>query len=95
MDSVAENPATMKFELGFVLLASALGGALADLLPELVIADMQGLNAPKGDVSAQACPPDFPRKCPINNLCCRTSKCCPLSCCKESARFCYNGHCYA
>ncbi|OAQ83598.1 hypothetical protein VFPBJ_02366 [Purpureocillium lilacinum] len=63
----------MKFELGFVLLASALGGALADLLPELVIADMQGLNAPKGDVSAQACPPDFPRKCPINNLCCQAS----------------------
>ncbi|KAJ6437121.1 MFS multidrug transporter [Purpureocillium lavendulum] len=86
----------MKLEFGTLLLASALGGVLADLLPELKLADMQGLGSPTGnEASVQSCPPGYPRKCPLNNLCCYTSKCCQLSCCKEEATFCYNGHCYA
>lgn len=85
----------MKFGFSILLLASALGGAVVDALPELRLANMDGLGSAEGEMNVEACPPSFPRPCPINRLCCRTSKCCPKACCRENARFCLNGDCYA
>lgn len=84
----------MKFGISILLVASAFG-AIADLLPELQLADDKGIKAPRGSVNLEAvCPPNFPRYCPIGNFCCFTLKCCQLSCCQNDAKYCINGHCY-
>ncbi|KND88333.1 hypothetical protein TOPH_06934 [Tolypocladium ophioglossoides CBS 100239] len=90
----------MKFGISVLLLASAFG-AIAELLPELHLANDKGIDAPKGiraprdgvDLDA-VCPPDFPRYCPIGGFCCYTLKCCSKSCCQNDALYCIDGHCY-
>ncbi|KAG5926575.1 hypothetical protein E4U42_003140 [Claviceps africana] len=82
----------MKLQLGFLLV----GLAMAEL-PTLHLANEDGIKRPEGGGGASAaalCPPTFPRYCPIGGFCCRTSKCCALSCCLESATYCYAGNCY-
>lgn len=86
----------MKPSLGILLATAALSRAAAEVLPELALADMHGLGGPAArQAESAACPPKFPRYCPVGGLCCTTSKCCPKACCLESARFCYQGHCYS
>ena len=86
----------MQFGVSILLLMPFFGAALGEDLPTLSIADENGFQVSgRGDMRAQACPPDFPRYCPVGGFCCRTLKCCPLSCCLDSARYCINGHCYA
>ncbi|KAG6124214.1 hypothetical protein E4U38_000381 [Claviceps purpurea] len=83
----------MKFQLGFLLA----GLVAAAELPTLQLANEDGIKRPAGKRGANVeavCPPSFPRYCPVGGFCCLTSKCCSLSCCEESARFCYNGNCY-
>lgn len=86
----------MKFALGFLLLAPLWNMAAAEL-PELKLANENGITVSGlgGEVNAQAvCPPTFPRYCPYG-FCCRTTKCCPKSCCQDFARYCIDGNCYA
>jgi len=46
-----------------------------------------------GDLNAQACYPNYPYFCPVNNLCCPYRYCCSQSCCSPQANACYRGHC--
>lgn len=53
-------------------------------------------NATPFDKAAATCPPKYPRKCSVNNLCCRrrAAGCCKKECCAPDADFCRKGRCY-
>ncbi|KAL2823566.1 hypothetical protein BDW59DRAFT_163143 [Aspergillus cavernicola] len=96
------NAVIMRFSLNLLLLPSLLVGALgsqsAQPLQEFSIteagdADNFDLSTLRAD-AAQVCSPEYPYACSLNDLCCRSNRCCGRECCGPDADFCRDGLCY-